>query len=236
MSRRTRFTFRFPNANGTALGWGELRGLMDDLLKALRSMPEGPEPKDVTEVQFHAGSLSQQLAIPSRHTRAVYRLRGGPKTTWSKTQRRACEPFYRRVRKLGGEVECGARKLKPVVVPDASEEWRVTEWTTLYGTIWRAGGRDGKVEMMLADVGFQRCDTEGGIEMAQQMGRALYQPAIVSGRAERDPKTGALLDFMITEWTLKPQAARLSDNELARMVAESLTEYDPTEAFKIMRG
>lgn len=238
MGRKTTTTFELPLADGKSMGWPELREFMNALASALQAMPDGPEPEDLTEIKFVAGSFLPQISHAPRFTPAVRELRGGPNRNWPEERQRACEPFYDFVRKHGGQVNCGVHTLHPMAVPPPfRRQLYFSEMATLEGVIWKPGGEHGQVEIQFQPGGVMKCSTIDGRQTAEEMGKHMYRRVRVSGRATREVDTYKLLGFHIETWAMLPdELTAQMRRSLQDRVDAMMQDYDPSETMQLVRG
>lgn len=231
---RVKMKLEYPGASLAEFGWADLREFMDRLLPALAAMPGEPDVEHVIPVHVGEGSVTPVVQMPRAAHRALMILQAGPRRSWTAERRKRVEPFYDFLRARGATVQVGVRTLKPFVVPDATPRWQRHEHTTLFGEVQRAGGNEGKVEILFERDGRVSCSA--GKELAARMGHHLYQPVYVEGESVRDAPTGALVRFSITDFRTAVRTPPLEGlRRIRALMGDSSKDFDPDKALTELR-
>jgi hypothetical protein len=187
---------------------------------------QGPAAVSILPVRVDDGSAVAVLRVPHEALPAVYRFRGGPTRTWTLDQRAKAGRVYDYLEEKHARLECGARTLKPVIVPADSPNWRVRQATTLVGEVNRTGGQRGRVEIGFEEHGHVHCDA--GRDLAKRLAGFLYEKVAVTGEAVKDARTGELLAFRIASF--EPLARTPFDaalGELHALLGDDMADFDP---------
>ena len=237
MSKHIEVKFHIE-AEGLSLdtfGWADLKEFLDRLIPALASMERGPAVSDVVPIRVEEGSAQPVLRIPREALPGVYRFRQGPTRAWTLEQRAKAGKVYDYLEEKRATLTCGARTLKPVEVPTTRPDWRIRQATTLRGEVRRIGGKHGRVEIGFDEFGHVHCDA--GRELAKKLAEHLYEWVAVSGDAEKDARTGALLGFRITSFELMAQTPFCDGlRALHNLLGDEMAEFDPEAFLAEIRG
>lgn len=220
MSAIVHVKFHIEGLDFEQASWADLKEFMDRLLPALAAMDGGPELSEVLPVSVVAGSFVPVLRAPRDRLPGIYRFRKGPTRLWSPEQRRKAGRVYEYLDSRSLRLSCGVRAMREVTTPTGRADWRLREWMTLEGEVRRTGGSKGRVEMGFPDHGHIHC--VAGREIAKSLAPRLYERVVVSGFAERDVQTGAIMSFRIENY----RPAAVSDFEAGLRDLHALLEDD----------
>jgi hypothetical protein len=212
---------RFEDAS-----WADLKEFLDRLLPALASMDGGPELTEVLPVSVFEGSFVPVVRTPRARLQGVYRFREGPNRRWTTEQRRKAGRLYDYLESKSLRLTCGVRTLHEVKIPTGRPDWRLREWMTLEGEVRRTGGTKGRVEMGFDHHGHVHCFA--GRDIAKSLAPRLYERVIVSGYAERDVQTGAIMSFSIQNYRPAPVSNfEQGLRELHALLEDDVDQIDP---------
>jgi len=230
-----KFKIEGGNINLETFSWADLREFLDRLVPALGSMTHGPSAGEVLPVRVERGSAQPVLRMPRTAKAAVYRFRAGPTRTWTGEQRLKAGRVYDFLDRRGATLSCGARKLKPLFVPTGRPDWTIREHTTLIGTVRRAGGAKGNVEVIFEGERHVHC--RAGKALAKELASKLYERVRISGVAERDALTRAMVGFEIESWVPSSrQGLAVGIGQLRELLGDDMTAFDPGEHLGLLRG
>lgn len=232
---QVKFQLQAPGLTLDTFAWSDLREFIDRLLPALAAMDGGPTPTQVLPVRLEAGSVRPVLRVPASTRRAIYRFRDGPTRSWTRPQLNKAGRVYDFLNERGLELRCGTRSLKPVTVPRSDSPWRIRELTTLIGYVRRAGGKQGRVEIVFDEAGHTVCDA--GRPLAKQLGNHLYERVAVTGAAEWNAATSTLASFTIESFSLvEPTDFQAGLKELRAILGADMADFDPEAFLQEIRG
>ena len=178
----------YEGASPETVGWPQMRQFMDAFARAMRAMPGDTDPKSMLPVGVEEGSFVLLVAMPDIARAAVWQLRRGPDKTWTTGMRQATAPLYRFIREIGATVtDITGRKPAAFKLPEDVETWSVRQFEALEGEVFRAGGRDGDVEVRFDFDGLVTCKV--GREHAAALGGRLYQRVIIEAETRRSRET-----------------------------------------------
>lgn len=231
---RVKLKLEYPGASLADFGWVELRDFMDALLGALASMPGEPDVTHMMPVAVTNGSVVPVVQMPREALPAFRKLQAGPRPRWTRDMHRATQPLYAYLRDRNATVHAGVRTLKPFTVPDGSPRWQRHEQTTMLGKVHRAGGHEGKVEIVFEHDGRVVC--EAGPELAARIANHLYQPIYVEGECVRDAGSGALLRFRIEDFRSGAHVDPLEGlRRIHDLLGDALADFDADKALVALR-
>jgi hypothetical protein len=227
MADTIKVKFRLEGASYETASWAELRNFVDKLVEALAAMDGGPSPTDILPIAVKEGSLIPVMRLPRQEgLRATKQLCRGPTRRWSLEQRRRADPLYRFLEQHGYGLTCGVRTMRPVQVPRDRPDWRIRQAMSLEGEVRRAGGARGGVDMVFNQHGHLHC--KAGREISKALAARLYDRVSVSGVAETDPATGALLSFRIENFRPIEQPDFLAGlRAMHQLLADDVDDIDP---------
>jgi hypothetical protein len=231
-----RFRMSGDDIDASTMGWPDLRDFTDLLVRALKAMPNGPEPRAVMPVSVTAGSLVEAFRIPRDTYPAVRRLQRGPTKRWSRAELREVDPLYRYLRERHAQLGVSARGAPRLVVVPPARDWTVTERISTRGEIFRVGGRDGRVEVRFDGETTVKCTA--GRELAAQLAQHLYRTVLLEGLARRDATTGVLESVDLTAFTPDRYEGGTSTlaRELREILGDSMADFDPVAYLREIRG
>lgn len=230
----------YEGASPASEGWPGLKQLMDAITKALKSMPEGPEPEEIVPVSWENGCIACGFKMPTEKFGAMETFAKGDSPDWRPEMRRGCKPFWDYAKKRGAAVSFQAGGLDlPVRISGTVQRdrrpWLSREYTTLRATVIAAGGIQGDVSLQFDGHRAGKVVCAVGRDMAADIAAYLYKKIDVHGRATVDVVRNAVKAFEVDDFT-----PIITDTETLdrydRLIGDALDGFDVGAFMREQRG